>query len=94
MKHLLTILLLSAGIAHATDVSQLTVKRLSQDVYQTVPSYGSQKKIIVTTEYCSESAYTDTPVTLVYGQYNTYHNKLLFGNGRECRVKSVFVETR
>lgn len=92
MQTLILSTLLLASTVHA-EVSQITVKRVSQDIYQSSGYHTyNQRRYIIQTEYCGESAYMDTPVSLVYDQYNSYNNKLVWSSGKTCRVKTVYTE--
>ena len=92
MKNLFLTLLFTITAANA-EVSQITVKRVSQDIYQTSGYQANPNhKYVIVTEYCAESAYVDTPASLVFDTYNRYNNRLIWANGRVCKIKSLYTE--
>lgn len=79
----LVVVSLSGHESHAADTYQVTVTRVESNLYKDLDS-GNYIK----TRYCLEMATGERSI-LIYSK-SSYRNKLIFDNGAECEVESVF----
>lgn len=76
---LIVFMLISFPI-YANEVYRVTIKRVSQDLYEDTLSH-----VVIQTQYCYEYVYFDESVLIDSG----FAKKLVFSNGNTCDVKRL-----